>query len=321
MASKETDHSRSAAASDSSACLRSVMSRTAQIMLVGFRCGISQQGDVDFGRPPAAVRANNGVLGVPYKIGLDELADVAGGAIDIFRRQEIEAVGAVGKQIVDTLETAQQSRLLVGYQYAAIKTGEDNRVGRRLDDAAEPLFALPQCLLRPLAVGNVLARAQRADALAGRVPQQGVVPGDDSLASRSGQNRILDMLECRGLSRHQLTNDRRHPGPLALRQAGLDPVLAQERSLGIIEDLVSFPVQEGNVAVGVQCHQDHPHDIQVLLGEIPRLARQQPGGRQVRVLFVHGRAGIAALHRMCSPANTSQWWFSCSLLAGRQKWG
>ena len=158
----------------------------------------------------------------------------------------------------------------VDAEHVAVPHDDHQDVVEVMGDASgEPsdrlhLLGLDELLLQVAPLGDVLPGAEAAEQVAGVIRQERIVPGDEPLSSLPGDDMILVVRD--GLRVvHQRRHDAPHPLPQPRRDARVDPVPPDELAVIIAEELVAFPVQQGDGARAVH-HQHHdPCDVQVFL--------------------------------------------------------
>jgi hypothetical protein len=135
----------------------------------------------------------------------------------------------------------------------------------------QPSRQMPQRGLRLIALGDVFARAKRADDRAVVVAQQRVAPPEHSFFARPGEYRIFDLGQISGQKIAEAYSDLFSDSG---RDAGLEPVAAQKFALLPAERRASLAVNQRDPALHVQRAQDDVGNVEIELRAIALLADQ-----------------------------------------------
>ncbi len=179
--------------------------------------------------------------------------------------------GAVAEGVVDQLEVievdVQQCDLRAGAPGAGERQLELLREQRAVGQPGERVVIgeVGDLLLGGAALGDVLARGQRAGDHAVGIAQDGVVPGDRAQLAALRQDRALEMLDERQRASDQLVEAAAEHGALVIGDGEREPVRAEDLLLGALEDGAALAVDQQHLALGVE-HNDHrPGDVEVAL--------------------------------------------------------
>ena len=195
---------------------------------------VSQHGTVEFGRPAASVAVNQADLvraGNPRRNGL---ANSVRYLWAILRRYQVDAVWREGQKLVDAFDPIKPCSLPVGHQESPVGSHHGDGIGGSLQTLRNraSLSRNASSVCRCSVMSSPEHKA--AHLLAGLIRKREAAPGDESLSSRSRRNQVLEAVDRLEIARHQPTKHRGHPGSLPLRQARLEPVLADQLSLLIL---------------------------------------------------------------------------------------
>jgi hypothetical protein len=137
-------------------------------------------------------------------------------------------------------------------------------------------------LLGRATLGHVETRAQgRGDPPVVAVDQP-VAPFDDADLAIARQQPVLGVLAPRVPARHHLIEGHAPLGALVGRQAGLEPVAADELAVAVAQQLVAGAVEHGDPPVAVEREHDRAGDVEVALGAVALRAQRLLGGVQRR---------------------------------------
>ena len=154
-------------------------------------------------------------------------------------------------------------------------------------------------LLGAQALGDVLARGEDADHLAGRVAQQRVAPGDRAALAGAGDDVALVVGERLLVARSTRWKFVAPGLAVVLGDDGVVPVPADQLAVLVAEQLAAVAVEQLDGLVGAQDEQDRAGDVEVVLGA--RLGQLALGDVDHHALGVRGAAVVVADDRVALP--------------------